>query len=61
LRSHTSPRPIPRLIVAGTPEEVASYFGALVDAGVQYFIVAGHDPEPVRLLAERVTPRFADV
>jgi alkanesulfonate monooxygenase SsuD/methylene tetrahydromethanopterin reductase-like flavin-dependent oxidoreductase (luciferase family) len=63
LRTHynlPSPRPIPRLIVAGTPEEITAYFRALVDAGVRYFILAGHDPEPIRLLAERVIPQFGD-
>jgi alkanesulfonate monooxygenase SsuD/methylene tetrahydromethanopterin reductase-like flavin-dependent oxidoreductase (luciferase family) len=60
LRTHyalPTPRPIPRLIVAGTPDEVTTYVGALVDAGVQYVIVNG-DAETIGLVADSVMPRF---
>jgi alkanesulfonate monooxygenase SsuD/methylene tetrahydromethanopterin reductase-like flavin-dependent oxidoreductase (luciferase family) len=44
--------------VAGTPEEVCSYYQTLVKAGVRYFIVGlfGNDRETARLLAKRVMP-----
>jgi alkanesulfonate monooxygenase SsuD/methylene tetrahydromethanopterin reductase-like flavin-dependent oxidoreductase (luciferase family) len=47
--------------VAGTPDEVCSYYQALVQAGVRYFIVGlfGHDLETVRLLARWVVPRLS--
>ena len=42
------PEKIPLLIVAGTPEEMVNYCQAVIDAGVQYVIVPGGDPESVR-------------
>jgi len=42
------PEKIPLLIVAGTPEEMVNYCQAVIDAGVQYVIVPGGDPETVR-------------
>ncbi|MBV9441984.1 MAG: LLM class flavin-dependent oxidoreductase [Acidobacteriaceae bacterium] len=46
--------------VAGTPDEICSYYQALVKAGVRYFIVGlfGHDLETMRLLARRVVPQL---
>ncbi len=46
--------------VAGTPDEICSYYQALVTAGVRYFIVGlfGNDLETVRLLARWVVPQL---
>jgi hypothetical protein len=46
--------------VAGTPEEVCSYYQTLVKAGVRYFIVGlfGNDRETARLLARWVMPHL---
>jgi alkanesulfonate monooxygenase SsuD/methylene tetrahydromethanopterin reductase-like flavin-dependent oxidoreductase (luciferase family) len=46
--------------VAGTPEEVCSYYQTLVNAGVRYFIVGlfGNDRDTVRLLARSVMPHL---
>jgi hypothetical protein len=46
--------------VAGTPEEVCSYYQTLVKAGVRYFIVGlfGNDRETARLLAKQVMPHL---
>jgi alkanesulfonate monooxygenase SsuD/methylene tetrahydromethanopterin reductase-like flavin-dependent oxidoreductase (luciferase family) len=46
--------------VIGTPDEICSYYQALVTAGVRYFIVGlfGHDLETVRLLARWVVPQL---
>ena len=45
--------------VVGTPEQIAAYYQALVDAGMQYFVVqildAG-DAETIELLAREVIP-----
>lgn len=54
-------RPNPRehfVPLLGTPREAIAHYQALVDAGVQYFLVAvqGNDTETVRLLAEQVMP-----
>jgi alkanesulfonate monooxygenase SsuD/methylene tetrahydromethanopterin reductase-like flavin-dependent oxidoreductase (luciferase family) len=44
--------------VAGTPDEICSYFKTLANAGVRYFIVGlfGNDLETMRLLASQVLP-----
>ena len=46
--------------LAGTPDEISSYYQTLVKAGVRYFIVGlfGHDLETVRLLARWVVPQL---
>lgn len=46
--------------VAGTPDEICSYYQALVKAGVRYFIAGlyGNDLETMRLLARRVVPQL---
>lgn len=47
-------------VFAGTPEEAAAHYRALVQAGIQYFIVEtldAADEETMRLLAEEVIPR----
>ncbi len=38
---------------------MVSYFHAVIDAGVQYVIVPGGDPETVRLMAERLIPHVS--
>ena len=45
-------------MIHGTPEQVAAYYRALVEVGIQYFVVQldGTDRETIRLLAEEVTP-----
>ena len=45
-------------LIAGTPSEVNVHYQALIDAGVQYFIMAPwkHDLETLRLLAEQLVP-----
>lgn len=45
-------------MVAGTPAELIRYYQALVDCGVQYFIVGvySQDRETLSLLAEEVIP-----
>lgn len=46
--------------VIGTPEEVAAYYQALVDAGMQYLVVQtldARDVETIALLAREVMPR----
>jgi alkanesulfonate monooxygenase SsuD/methylene tetrahydromethanopterin reductase-like flavin-dependent oxidoreductase (luciferase family) len=48
------------VVTAGTPAQLASYYRALVGAGMRYFIVAtGHDEQTMRLLAEEVVPHVA--
>jgi alkanesulfonate monooxygenase SsuD/methylene tetrahydromethanopterin reductase-like flavin-dependent oxidoreductase (luciferase family) len=45
--------------LAATPEQAIAHYRALVDAGIQYFIVESldaDDEETMRLLAERVVP-----
>lgn len=46
--------------VAGTPDEIYSYYQALVKAGVRYFIAGlyGDDLETMRLLARQVVPQL---
>jgi len=46
--------------VTGTPDELCSYYQALIEAGVRYFIVGlfGNDLETVRLLARWVVPQL---
>jgi alkanesulfonate monooxygenase SsuD/methylene tetrahydromethanopterin reductase-like flavin-dependent oxidoreductase (luciferase family) len=46
--------------IHGDPEQVATYYRALVDAGIQHFVVQSldaNDHETFRLLAEEVVPR----
>ncbi len=45
----------------GTPGEMVTYYRGLVDAGMQYFIVAvnENDHETAELLGTQVIPRFA--
>jgi alkanesulfonate monooxygenase SsuD/methylene tetrahydromethanopterin reductase-like flavin-dependent oxidoreductase (luciferase family) len=44
-------------VTAGTPAQLVAYYRDLIDAGMQYFIVAcGRDPEALRVLAEEVIP-----
>lgn len=46
--------------VVGTPEQVAEYFQARADAGMQYFIyqaLDGADHETIQLVAEQVIPQ----
>ncbi|MGH9173546.1 MAG: LLM class flavin-dependent oxidoreductase [Vicinamibacterales bacterium] len=48
--------------IVGTPEQVAAYYQALVEAGVQHFVcqsLDAADTETFRLLAEEVAPRVA--
>jgi hypothetical protein len=45
--------------VVGTPEQVAEYFRARADAGMQYFVfqaLDGADHETLQLVAEEVMP-----
>jgi hypothetical protein len=48
-------------LVAGTPSEVIEHYQSLIDAGVQYFIIAAweKDLETLHLLAEQVVPVLA--
>jgi alkanesulfonate monooxygenase SsuD/methylene tetrahydromethanopterin reductase-like flavin-dependent oxidoreductase (luciferase family) len=46
--------------LVGTPEEALERLQPLVDAGCQYFTFAVFDPDTLRLLAERVTPRLRE-
>ena len=48
--------------VAGTPDEVRSYYQTLVNAGVRYFIVGlfGNDRETARLLSRWVMPHLTE-
>src|SRR5262249_12872522 len=50
------------LMIVGTPEEVVDRYRALVEAGMQYFVVVvnGADTRTLRLLGERVMPAFRD-
>ncbi len=52
-------RALPSAFVTGTPERVAAHYQALVDAGIQYFVVQldATDEETLRLLADEVMPR----
>jgi alkanesulfonate monooxygenase SsuD/methylene tetrahydromethanopterin reductase-like flavin-dependent oxidoreductase (luciferase family) len=50
-----------RCVVAGTPEQVVSYYQSYADAGMQYFIAQvldARDEETFRLLAQKVMPRI---
>jgi len=60
----TSPatrRARPSAAVAGTPERVAEHYRALIEAGIQYFVVQldASDRETIELLAGEVVPRLA--
>jgi len=49
-------------VVAGTPEQIISYFQSSADAGMRYFVVQivdADDEETIRLLAEAVAPGLA--
>jgi alkanesulfonate monooxygenase SsuD/methylene tetrahydromethanopterin reductase-like flavin-dependent oxidoreductase (luciferase family) len=51
--------PYSRSVVVGTPEQVAEYYQARADAGMQYFVIQhldGTDHETLRLFAEQVMP-----
>jgi alkanesulfonate monooxygenase SsuD/methylene tetrahydromethanopterin reductase-like flavin-dependent oxidoreductase (luciferase family) len=49
------------VVVAGTPEQLVTYYRSLMGAGMRYFITqCGTDEETVRLLAEAVVPRLND-
>ncbi|HEY0698908.1 MAG TPA: LLM class F420-dependent oxidoreductase [Micromonospora sp.] len=46
----------------GTPDRLVDIFGALVEAGIDYFILYFQrptDPEPMELFADQVVPRLA--
>ncbi|MFD5783914.1 TIGR03560 family F420-dependent LLM class oxidoreductase [Streptomyces sp. NPDC126933] len=46
----------------GTPDKLVEIFGALIEAGIEYFILYFHeptDPEPMRLFASEIMPRLA--
>jgi alkanesulfonate monooxygenase SsuD/methylene tetrahydromethanopterin reductase-like flavin-dependent oxidoreductase (luciferase family) len=48
--------------VVGSPEQVAAYYQALADAGMQYFVVQvqdAEDTETIELFAREVMPRIA--
>lgn len=48
--------------IVGSPDQVAAYYQALVDAGVQHFVCQSQDAadtETFRLLAEEVAPRVS--
>lgn len=48
-------------VLAGTPRDAVSYYQALADAGIQYFVVEtldAADEETIRLLAEQVVPEI---
>jgi hypothetical protein len=47
------------MLLAGTPEEAITYYQALVEAEIQYFVVEtldAADEETIRLLLEQVVP-----
>jgi hypothetical protein len=46
--------------IAGTLPQLVAYYDALIEAGMQYFIVSG-DGETLRLLAERVIPELIPI
>ena len=51
--------PTGRGVVAGTPEQITTYYQARADAGMQYFVyqlLDGKDHETIRLVAEEVIP-----
>jgi alkanesulfonate monooxygenase SsuD/methylene tetrahydromethanopterin reductase-like flavin-dependent oxidoreductase (luciferase family) len=57
-----SPTPLRYVLVAGTPPQVTTYYRALVEAGIRYFIVqCRSDRETVRLLAEKVMAQLGSV
>jgi alkanesulfonate monooxygenase SsuD/methylene tetrahydromethanopterin reductase-like flavin-dependent oxidoreductase (luciferase family) len=56
-----TPASLDNFIVAGTPAQVADYFRARVEVGIQYVvaqIVDGTDHETLHLLAEEVMPQL---
>ena len=53
-----------KCVVAGTPEQIVSYYQSYADAGMQYFIAQvldARDEETFRLLAQEVMPRIRPV
>jgi alkanesulfonate monooxygenase SsuD/methylene tetrahydromethanopterin reductase-like flavin-dependent oxidoreductase (luciferase family) len=55
------PSPQSRGAVVGTPEQVAEYFQARADAGMQYFVyqaLDGTDHETIQLTATEVMPHI---
>jgi hypothetical protein len=44
----------------GTPNNAISYYRALADAGMHYFIASVSDTQTLRLLAEEVMPEVAN-
>jgi alkanesulfonate monooxygenase SsuD/methylene tetrahydromethanopterin reductase-like flavin-dependent oxidoreductase (luciferase family) len=50
-----------RCVVAGTPDQIVSYYQAYADAGMQYFVAQvldARDEETFRLLAQEVMPQI---
>jgi alkanesulfonate monooxygenase SsuD/methylene tetrahydromethanopterin reductase-like flavin-dependent oxidoreductase (luciferase family) len=46
-------------VTAGTPAQFVAYYRDLIDAGMQYFVLAcGQDAELLRVLAEEVIPHL---
>jgi alkanesulfonate monooxygenase SsuD/methylene tetrahydromethanopterin reductase-like flavin-dependent oxidoreductase (luciferase family) len=47
-------------VLWGSPEQLVEYYGAMVDAGTQYFVVQleGSDLETIELLATEVMPKL---
>jgi alkanesulfonate monooxygenase SsuD/methylene tetrahydromethanopterin reductase-like flavin-dependent oxidoreductase (luciferase family) len=48
--------PWANFVVAGTPQDAVRYYQALIDAGIQYFVVQmldTADSQTIRLLAEQ--------
>jgi alkanesulfonate monooxygenase SsuD/methylene tetrahydromethanopterin reductase-like flavin-dependent oxidoreductase (luciferase family) len=46
-------------VLSGSPDQLVEYYGAMVEAGTQYFVVQleGSDHETIELLATEVMPR----
>jgi hypothetical protein len=44
----------------GTPNDAISYYRALADAGMHYFIASVSDTQTLRLLAKEVMPEVAN-
>jgi alkanesulfonate monooxygenase SsuD/methylene tetrahydromethanopterin reductase-like flavin-dependent oxidoreductase (luciferase family) len=55
----TDRSPFARGVVAGTPEQIASYYRARIEAGMEYFVIQmldGADHETLELFAREVMP-----
>ena len=50
-------------LIAGTPSEVVAHYQSLIDAGIQYLMIAmwGPDLETIQLFAEEVIPALTQV